>query len=213
MWRRNVTGVCDDPVLSERFTHIASTLKRNANMEGILVNLQLAPHAVVCLLHPLNNTEDFQDGVFMDNSGVWGMDLLVDPVSKFTAQETLKQTRVAVAGPLSLRQCQDCHPTVEQAFIARLPVVSDDHVIMVDGQPYNRWGFATAIINWRQLVEQSGIYESFQANNMGFLLTRTDWNFDSEKNDYVDEVRKVVGAVHKERHAILLTLSVLSLRW
>ena len=68
-FRRNITGVCDDPLLWERFTHIASSLKRNAQMEGVLVNLQLAPQAVVCLLHPLNNTEDFEDGIFMDNKG------------------------------------------------------------------------------------------------------------------------------------------------
>ena len=70
-YRRNITGVCDDPLLWERFTHIASTLKRNAHMEGVLVNLQLAPQGVVCLLHPLNNTEDFQDGIFMDNTGTF----------------------------------------------------------------------------------------------------------------------------------------------
>lgn len=68
-FRRNITGVCDDPVLWERFTQITSTLKRNADMGGVLVNLQLAPQAVVCLLHPLNNTEDFEDGVYMDNTG------------------------------------------------------------------------------------------------------------------------------------------------
>ena len=188
VYRRNITGVCDDPEMWERFTHIAAALKRNARMDGVLVNLQFAPYGVVCLLHPLNNTEDFDDGIFMDNTGAWGMDLLTDPKSKFIAEQTVKKDRVIVAGPRALRQCQGCHPTVEEAFIARLPIVSDDHIMYVDGEPYNRWGFATALINWRQLVTRSGIYESFAQSNMGFRLTRTDRVFDDEKNEYVEEV-------------------------
>eukprot|EP00550_Attheya_septentrionalis_P011484 CAMPEP_0198299292 /NCGR_PEP_ID=MMETSP1449-20131203/44178_1 /TAXON_ID=420275 /ORGANISM="Attheya septentrionalis, Strain CCMP2084" /LENGTH=184 /DNA_ID=CAMNT_0044000799 /DNA_START=94 /DNA_END=645 /DNA_ORIENTATION=+ len=46
---RNVTGVCDDESMLKRFNKIASGIKRNAKMEGILVNLQLAPQAVVCM--------------------------------------------------------------------------------------------------------------------------------------------------------------------
>ena len=40
---RNVTGVCDQPELVERFTHIAAAVKRNAKMDGVLHNIQLAP--------------------------------------------------------------------------------------------------------------------------------------------------------------------------
>lgn len=187
-YRRNVTGICDDPALLTKFNQIASTLKHNAQMEGVLVNLQLAPQAVVCLLYPLNNTEDFQDDIYMDNTGAWGMDLLADPISKYIAGETIKETHVKVAGPRPLRQCNDCHPAVEEAFIARLPIWSDDHVIMVDGQPYNRWGFATALINWKQLVARSGLYEAFDGNNMEFTLTRTDRTFDEATGNYKLEV-------------------------
>ena len=76
---RNVTGVCDDPRLVKRFEKIAGDIKRNARMDGILVNLQLVPDAVVCLVHPVNNTEDFPPGIYMDNSGAIGHDLLNDP--------------------------------------------------------------------------------------------------------------------------------------
>jgi len=40
---RNVTGVCDEPELVKRFTKIAAAVKANANMDGILHNIQLAP--------------------------------------------------------------------------------------------------------------------------------------------------------------------------
>jgi len=77
---RNVTDICGNETLVSRYEHIASTIKKNAKMEGILVNLQLAPRAVVCLLHPIVNTEDFEeDGIIMDNTGALGHDLLSDP--------------------------------------------------------------------------------------------------------------------------------------
>lgn len=188
VFRRNITGVCDEPFLVDKFNQIAATLKRNAAMEGVLVNLQFAPHAVVCLLYPLNNTEDFEDGVFMDNSGAQGVDLLADPLSRFIAEQAIQADRVIVAGPRSLRQCKDCHPTVEQAFIARLPVLSSNHEILVDGVGIPRWGFATALINWEALVTHSGIYDSFEANNMEFVLTRTDRDFDTATEMFSENV-------------------------
>ena len=90
-----------------------------------------------------------------------------------------------------LGQCPDCHATVETAFIVTLPIASEDHVVVVDGEPFKRWGFANALINWRELVERSGIYENFADSNMGFRLTRTDRTFDPETNEYTLEVRRI----------------------
>ena len=112
---RNVTGVCDDPTLINRFTEIASTIKSQAGMEGVLVNIQL-----VCLLHPMVNPEAFPEGIEMDNTGAWGHDLLTDPARKFIAEATIPSEDIVIAGPLTLRQCPDCDATVKKAFIARL---------------------------------------------------------------------------------------------
>ena len=187
---RNITNVCDDPQLVERFNQIASTIKSQSNMDGILVNLQIAPDAVVCLIHPLNNTEDFEPPVFMDNTGAIGHDLLSDPERSFIARATIPSDDIVVAGPLRMAQCQDCHPTVEKAFIARLPIALPNHTIAIDGQYYpDKWGFAVAILNWNALVERSGIYEMFQqyggeGNGEGtgweFQLTRTDRTYDED---------------------------------
>jgi len=183
-YHRNVTNVCDEPALVSRFTSIASTIKKNAKMQGILVNLQLAPHAVVCLVHPLNNTEDFADGIFMDNHGAIGHDLLTDPARKFIAEATIPSDKVVIAGPLTLRQCQTCDPSVEQGFIARLPIEVPDHQIVVNGMSYNRWGFAVAIINWKELVRRSGIYDI----NLEFRLTRTDRKYNEDTGSYDETV-------------------------
>lgn len=184
---RNITGVCDAPYLVARFTKIASVIKANAKMEGILVNLQLAPQGVVCLLHPLNNTEDFENGVFMDNTGAQGLDLFTDPTSRYIAESAITKDEISIAGPLSLRQCRDCDATVERAIIARLPIQVSDNEIVVDGQAYKRWGFATALINWEKLVAQSSIYETFQIKGQEFQITRTDRKFDATSNTYSEE--------------------------
>lgn len=182
---RNVTGVCDQPALVERFTTIAAAVKKHAQMEGILVNIQLAPDGVVCLLHPLNNTEDFpNDGEFLDSSGAVGMDLLTHSISKKIAEEAIVSGKVTVAGPYRLLQCPECDPF----FIVRLPILYEDNTITVDGFPYKRWGFATALINWKALVERSGVYQQFADRDMDFQLTRTDRIFNPDTQDYDEQV-------------------------
>jgi hypothetical protein len=185
---RNVTGVCDDPHLVERYSHIAGTIKKNAGMDGILVNLQLVPDAVVCLLHPMNNTEDFPPGTFMDNSGAFGHDLLTDPDRKFIAEMTIPSSKVVIAGPLTLRQCHDCDPTVEKAFIARLPIASDSNTITVNGEDYKKWGFAVALINWNELVKRSGVYDVFEVEELEFQLTRTDRIHNVDTDTFTQQV-------------------------
>jgi hypothetical protein len=188
---RNVTGVCDDPHLVERFNKIAGTIKTNAGMDGILVNLQLVPDAVVCLLHPINNTEDFPPGTFMDNSGAFGHDLLTDPARKFIAEATVPSSKVVIAGPLTLRQCEHCDPTVEKAFIARLPIASDSNIISVSGEDYYKWGFVVALINWNELVKRSGVYDVFEAEGLEFQLTRTDRIHNVDTDTFTEKVRAI----------------------
>ena len=106
----------------DTFGEIATTIKEASNMDGILANLQLAPNGVICLLHPLINTQDFEDGKYMDNTPAWGLDLFHDPNMKFIALNSIKQEQVGIAGPLQLIQCPDwvacfggVHPETEMA--------------------------------------------------------------------------------------------------
>jgi hypothetical protein len=185
---RNITGVCDDPQLVERFTEIATTIKENAQMGGVLVNLQLAPFATVCLAHPMNNTEDFPPGVYMDNTAVVGHDLLSDPHHFLMAQATIAAHRVVTLGPIPMQQRHDCHPLVEQAFIVRLPIYMDEYSLEVADEEYNVWGFAVALINWKALVTRSNITNSFKSRGMGFELTRVDKIYDADTDSYINKV-------------------------
>ena len=214
---RNVTAVCTNPVLVQRFDKIASRIKETADMKGILVNLQLAPHAVVCLLHPLNNTEDFPDGVYMDNSGALGHDLLQDPERKIIARSTILSKQVQIVGPLTLRQCTNCDPIVEKGFIARLPIPShDDHVIANDAIEYPQWGFAVAIINWVALIENSNLHQNFQQRGMTFHLTRTDYSEATETGRLVEKIEVLAAGPHWESfggQTVTVALSTTNNKW
>lgn len=183
-WKRNVTGVCDDPTLVSTFVDIATTIKLQSGMQGILTNIQLAPDGVICLLYPMNNTEDFKNGQFMDNTPAWGLDLFHDPKMEYIALQSIKSEQVGVAGPLPLKQCPTCDPF----FIARLPIIYNQNNITVDGVAYPRWGFATALIAWTALVHKSGIYDTFAANGYEFQLTRRDRIFDNTTQKYNESV-------------------------
>lgn len=202
-WKRNITGVCDDPELVETFVDIATNIKRQSGMDGILANIQLAPHGVICLLHPLNNTEDFPDGMYLDNTPVWGLDLFEDPGMKYIALQSIPQEVVGVAGPLTLKQCPECDPF----FIARLPVIDPRHTIRVDGESYNRWGFATALIAWTALVEQSGVYDTFATNEFEFRLTRTDYLLNTQTIKYEENVVILAETAHFAKHESWNTVS------
>jgi hypothetical protein len=123
---RNVSGVCNDASVLEQFNQIASTVKDNANMAGILVSLQMLPYQVVCLVYPLINTEDFPEGIIMNNTGAIGLDLITEPTRRVYAQSVLEADDIYVAGPLTLREYANdgsqCDVSVEKAFITALPV-------------------------------------------------------------------------------------------
>ncbi len=189
---RNATGsVCKDPEMVANFAEIASIIKKDANMEGVLVNLQVAPMGTVCLIYPLNNTEDFQPPKYFDNSNSIGHDLITDPTRKFIARETVLTDDVVIAGPLSLRQCPNCDVTVKTVLYVRMAVdaFSDNHIITIDGVDYKKWGFVIALINWAELVRRSDISERFAMRGLRYQLTRTDRNYNVTTHKFDVTVR------------------------
>jgi signal transduction histidine kinase len=210
-YKRNVTGVCDDPILIERFNNISKTIKEHAQMNGTFVNIQLAPYGVICLIYPMNNTEDFSAGKYLDSSGVWGLDLLEEPNMRFIARESMKKEEIGIAGPRPLQQCPDCG----LFFIVRLPVISNHHVIVVDGVPYPRWGFATAVINWDELVRNSNIDKYFNRNRLQFRITRTDKIYNQTTNQYHEKVTTIAesDAFGTHKHRVSTTLATTNNEW
>ena len=183
---RNITGTsCTDPEKIARFEQIAAGIKRDAKMQGVLVNLQVAPLAMVCYAYPIVNTEDFEPPKLLNSTQIIGLDNLSDPSRVSAAEETIATSdEVVIAGPLSLRQCPDCDATVKTAFIAWLTIdaLTDDQIIKAKGSYHKKWGFATAIINWAELVDRSDINGLFADKGVHYQLTRTDRTYNQETN-------------------------------
>ena len=188
---RNTSGICDDPTVVDDFNRIAKNIKEGANMNGALVNLQLAPEGVVCLLYPMNNTEDFEPPLYLDNSGTVGLDLLKDPECRAISEAAVPASGIVVAGPMTLRQCRTCPPAVSRAFIAQMPIHMPPELgynITVDGKRFSTWGFAVALINWDRLVDRSDIQQRYRLHGMQFVLSTTDIILNASMNEYVTKV-------------------------
>ena len=181
---RNISGVCDDPILNKTFTNIASSIKKDARLENILISVQLAPSCVICLVHPLYNTEDFDNGIYLDNHDAIGHDLLNDPNRSFIAQATIPAYPDPVTvGPLPL--IQKGTPTVKEALIARLAIFMEGYSITLpDGIEYPCWGFAVVLLNWFNLKKASGMETMAKEAGLQFILTRTDKKKDSNGDIY-----------------------------
>jgi class 3 adenylate cyclase/sensor domain CHASE-containing protein len=186
---RNVTGICDDPHTQQLFHDIAANIKKDAGLEGILVNIQLAPQSVVCMLHPLVNTEDFAEGIVMNNTGAVGHDLLNDPNRVAIARATVPSPDVVIAGPLNL--IQGGTSVVKEAFIARLAINMEGYKITVDGVDYPCWGFAVILLNWAALKEKAGIDQRFTRVGMEYRLTRTDWKTNTTTGELYSKVATI----------------------
>ena len=79
---------------------------------------------------------------------------------RYIARLSVERDTVTVAGPRKLYQCPDCG----DFFIARLAITdptNNSSMTGLDGNEYPRWGFATALIDWKRLIDKSGIYEQF----------------------------------------------------
>jgi len=162
---RNISGVCDDPELIATYNQITATVQKNLKMEDIIGNIQLSPHGVICL----------SAGV-VDMTSLSGWDVMNDPMYMKGNRATLQQESLGLVGPLLLDQtCLSCG----LHFVARLPILSDTHQIMIDGVMYNRYGLVSATLSWEQLILRSKIHDNMQKHDYEFMLLRTDRTYNS----------------------------------
>jgi hypothetical protein len=167
----------------------------------VLVNIQLAPKAVVSLLYPIENTEDFDPPLKLDNRGAWGLDLLNDANQSAVGYATVIAKGVVIAGPLQL--VQSSVPVVKDALIARLPISMPgrNHSIkwsQADGivKEHDVWGFATILLNWEELKRRSGLYDRFVRERMHFRLTRTDLKTDPTTKEVTSKEALIAESVN-----------------
>ena len=179
---RNVTGICDDEDLQEKFRSIVEPINKDCQLEGIAVAYRLYPANVMCLAEPMINTKDFPPGIVFDNSKRLGYDSGHDH-SKFWADTVIdmfvdKNPNVNVFGPFTSK-------AMPEAFCGHLPIwtkPSNPTVLDVQGHKVeNAYGFVMNFIHWQRLKDRSNIYERFADCNLEFCLTRND-GFDKDGN-------------------------------
>jgi hypothetical protein len=158
-------------------------------MPGILLQLYVSPEAVACLIHPIIDRESFADGVYYNATPSLGMDFITDLKLLYHATNRLRSDGLVIAGPITLSQCvnnaADCNPIVEKAFVAAWPIALGNHTISLNGKTFQKWGFVPVTINWKALVDQSGMYERFAQLGHEFLLTRFDRIYNVTKEHVV----------------------------
>ena len=116
------------------FLNFAETLQEN--QVGIR-SLQLAPKGIVTYLTNIEN-----------NRAAIGHDLFGDPRRRHLVEQSVKDRRDVIAGPIYLIQGGS-------AIIARRPVF----VPLKDGDGDSFWGFATILIDVQPLLVDAGFFE------------------------------------------------------
>lgn len=205
---RNLTGICDDEEMKTQFREIVNSITKNFEMEGIIVNYRLAPYGVFCVIDPMVNTVDFEDGAVFDSTAVLGWDqvyseksMFVNMVHKIYSTEN----HIELFGPME-------NGAMKEFFCGHLSVDIPGYELIAQGQTYNSWGFVMHFINWERLKNESNIYSRFTEKGLLFNLVRVDDpGTDMEREVTlahsselsIDEDGKVVP-----RHKINLTVSI-----
>lgn len=167
---RNLTGICDDDEIKTRFREIVTSITKNFEMEGIIVNYRLAPYGVFCVIDPLINTVDFEDGPSFDSTAELGWDqvysekpMFVNMVHKIYSTEN----HIELFGPME-------NGAMKEFFCGHLSVDIPGYELIAQGQTYNSWGFVMHFINWERLKNESNIYNRFTEKGLLFHLVRVE---------------------------------------
>lgn len=182
MTKRNVTGICDDPNLKEKFQSIVEPINAENNLDGIVVSYRLFPNNVACLNEPSGEStkhfklEDFPQG---DENGsadmTWGLDAghSENPFWKMVTKELFIEQRLSIFGPFTL-------PPLKEAFCGHLAIWTPfnpnnpfQNVMNVHGSEVaGAWGFIMNFLDWGKLLDRSNIYERFASRGLEFELYR-----------------------------------------
>lgn len=182
MTKRNVTGICDDIDLKEKFRSIVEPINAENNLDGVVVSYRLFPNNVACLNEPSGEStkhfklEDFPQG---DENGsadmTWGLDAghSENPFWKMVTEELFIKQQLSIFGPLTM-------PPMKETFCGHLAIWNEfdasnpfQNVLNVQGSEVaGAWGFIMNFLDWGKLLDRSNIYERFASRGLEFELYR-----------------------------------------
>jgi hypothetical protein len=180
--KRNVTGVCDEPILKEKFRSIVELINADNNLDGIVVSYRLFPNSVACLNEPSGKStkhfklEDFPQGEEKGSAeSTLGLDVVHsnNPFWNMVTEELFVKKELSIFGPFTM-------PPMKEAICGHLAIWTEfdpsdpfQNVMEVQGSTVvGAWGFIMNFIDWGRLLEQSNIYERFASRGLEFELYR-----------------------------------------
>lgn len=184
MTKRNVTGICDNKDLQDKFRSIVEPINADSNLDGVVVSYRLFPNNVACLNEPSGEStehfklEDFPQG---DEKGsadtTFGFDAgnSDNPFWNMATNDLFIERNLNIFGPFSL-------PPLKEAFCGHLSIWSEldginstQNALTLQGSPIpGAWGFIMNFLDWGKLLERSDIYERFASSGFEFELYRVD---------------------------------------
>ncbi|KAL9184127.1 hypothetical protein ACHAXT_002213 [Thalassiosira profunda] len=217
---RNLTGICDDPLLQQRWREIVDPVnKENGLDDGSVFAYRLAPRNTFCLFaHDNPEAPDmnfgFDAGVSSrskfwkkvttdifgveDEAAAPGEDGA--PPAPFAMPGLGSGQTFSFFGPFGAKM--ENGPNMEREWICgHLPVYAREmdpetkplnvHGTEVEGG----WGFVMNFLDWRALKDRSDIYERFAACDVEFELVRKEdgaWLASSPRSDLLTEENSLV---------------------
>jgi len=209
---RDVSGICDDVYVVEKFHEIVTSIQNDFEQDGIDVNYRLAPNNVVCLAEPLVNYEDFSPGKAFNSTDIIGWDLLHTPDSK--GLHTLINTYSPSGNPIYTRGPIDFSQgdlNIAELFYAHLAVNMPGYSMEMDGTLYNSWGFVMSIIDWSKLKERSRVFDRIKQQNLDFYLHKIDTQFEAPR--MVTIARSDNWYELREDNSVEVSVSTLDGQW
>mmetsp|Transcript_3823 Transcript_3823/g.8537 ORF Transcript_3823/g.8537 Transcript_3823/m.8537 type:complete len:1220 (+) Transcript_3823:92-3751(+) len=159
---RDVTGICDDGALQEKWRDIVKPINDDNDLEGVVFGYRLAPKNVFCLFErppPMGDKNFGLDAGSSSQNGFW----------KSITEGIFIEREYAIFGPF-----EPMPDSGKEWFCGHLPIwTKSKEILNVQGvQVEGAWGFVMNYLDWAMLKDRSNIYERFAECNLDFELTR-----------------------------------------
>jgi len=194
--KRNVTGICDNPSMIQKWRDIVQPINADNNLDGVVVGYRLFPNNVACLTEPHGQestehfrAEDFvQGGALLANDNVFGLDTghSAFPLWKMITTDLFINKQFNIFGPFDMPPMSELicghlaiwtkpeeEPSVENHVFDTADDATSKNVLDVHGTKVeNAWGFVVNFLDWTKLKDKSNIYKRFSGCELEFQLSR-----------------------------------------
>lgn len=162
MLMRNVTGICDNPDLQNKWRDIVRPVNEENDLDGAVFAYRLAPKNVFCLWEH-DGPADAPDKNYGFDAGMSSNNFFW----KSTTEAMFLKRGYRIFGPFGLPD--------KEWFCGHIPIWKNEESLNLHGaEVKGAWGFVMNFVDWRLLKDRSDIYERFAGCNLEFKLVRKD---------------------------------------